>query len=282
MYTLREIKDRFKNNDPMVIAIMGNSIGCGFRADNSYSPNPYNSEPFGLLAVGIGTDTDNRVTVSGQHDTRVQSWAIQLYELLQSKNPASSIHNVSINGGHMEVHSGSSLNSVDLLQSRELQPDAVILPLQINEALIGGGIYWKSEAVVLINQILDAGWLPILMKENDLYDPAALNRSGFYEIISAVDEIADIYGLGVIDAFTPFKKALDAVDRSWEASELFWDNLHPNQAGHDLLFESVYGWLQLNEVKRVVSKNGSNVKEINTTIKINGEHRSIDSIRVKR
>ncbi len=244
---------KMRNNDPVYVAIIGNSVGCGFMADNTFVPNPYNSESWGLLANGFDM-TSSRLTNEGQYDTRINSWPIQVLNYLKNRNSLSAIYNLSGNGYATWNH--IQYKSVSCLADKIPKPDIVVIPLQINDASHSLEI-WAQNTTALIDDIRAHGMSPVIMKENDIdpIDIVGINgmdtvtqsipaRPWFYDIMNSVDTFAEIENVPVIDAFAITHPLMQKAGiGNYAGSGYLHDFVHPNQHGHDLMFSVVKCWL---------------------------------------
>jgi hypothetical protein len=235
--TYQEVIRKWRAGKPLRVVLIGNSISEGFYAN-------------GWEKIKETTETDPRglfrITMESQADETVTGVATKLRGLLRSKNPKSVLVNDS--GGGWDTSQTLGLASrkygtvppVDVIASviaTVPKYDAAFVALQINDLAHGLPLEtFAANTRTIVQRLMDAGIVPILVKENDI------NRPGFEPFIAEIDVIAKEKSLGVVDTYTPFHQA-GIVNKGMVSSGLLHDyNLHPNQAGHDLMFKAYAEW----------------------------------------
>jgi lysophospholipase L1-like esterase len=247
-------KAKYNNREPITIGIIGNSIGCGFRANNTFPSNETKGK-MGLLGECDNLDKDGRLTETGQYDLRIRSWAVQLNEYLKKKNKKNCIQNMSASGWDIRHHIADK--TVEKIALRVPKPDIILIPLQINDSK-GSVADYNRYLDILVQQIRALNMIPVIVKENaidpiDIFGVNGINsithrspeRRYFYSIMNAVDTIAIKENIEVVDFFSPTKKIISKKNiGESNTSGIMWDYLHPNQAGHDLMFSIIKKWMK--------------------------------------
>ncbi len=164
---LKDFSAAYKNQDQIVLGIIGNSKGCGFRQTGweLLVPGGENLEKNGLL------------TQVGQDNPEIHGWAQELQRWLKHKNSTSIIYNYSGSGWTTRNH--LEFGTVQKLAAKLPKPDIVFVQLQVNDRLkdivsvspLKGGISWeefKSNTEKIVTDLLNEGILPILVKEDNV------------------------------------------------------------------------------------------------------------------
>ena len=165
----------------------------------------------------------------------------QLRRLVQSKNPASVVDNASVSGW-------TTVKAIAWLsQAPPLRYDLAFLPLQVNDANQGAPVIeFTNHTQDILDRLVSVQAVPVLVKENDIYSlPESRFGVRYPDYMTAVDQLAAKNRLSVVDGYTPFHAAVVA-GGGIEACGLFLEEtyigLHPNQAGHDILFHAYEQW----------------------------------------
>lgn len=190
-------------------------------------------QPIRVLVVG------NSISAEGDPGSGVVA---QLRRLVQSKNAASVVENASVSG--LTAHKAQML-----LEQRNLAPesyDLVLLPLTVNDPNQGvSPEEFAGRLTAVIDHLKARQMVPVLVKENPITNIHE-SRFGYAytSYLAAVDTLAAQHGLNVVDGYTPFQAAVVA-GGGIEACGLFEAEqylIHPNQAGHDILFRAYEQW----------------------------------------
>jgi lysophospholipase L1-like esterase len=123
--------------------------------------------------------------------------------------------------------------------------DLAFLPLQLNDANQGTAPSKMAlNLETIIGRLKAEGIVPVLVKENDIHNLSE-TRWGypFPDYIAAVDQLAARLQVDLVDGYGPFHAAVVA-GVGIDATGLFYENdgVHPNQRGHDILFEAYARW----------------------------------------
>lgn len=255
--TYKDVVTLVQNDKPVIIGILGNSIGNGQFAKTN------NGHPFDTKSMLIQTQgpTYNMLTNFGPH-LPVEGWANQFYAYLLIKNRKSVVINYSGSawdtadqlGANPGTFGFAMQNNVALFINMKPKPHAILLPLQVNDFSHGLSVKKFTENYSqIINQLIAAGIVPIVVLENPIYNnkqlagkngaPLDVNQSALTNHIIAAKTMADARGLGVIDFFTPIDNlAKQQVGADYGTqlykTGLFSDSnivMHPIQAGHNLM-----------------------------------------------
>lgn len=224
--TAQEVIARWRAGQPVRTIVLGDSIGLGCCADGWER---------------LQTGADRRLTPQSEADNSVRSVTVQLRLLIQSRNTASVVRNASADGGR-------ALKLVPEIPGLLAAGyDLAFVPLQIND--INNGIpmgEFENHHTQLIRAIQAAGVIPVLVKENPIWDlpQRRFGNPSFAEFMSAVDRIAVTFGLSVVDTYTPFQSAVTARGGIATSGLYSDEGMHPNQAGHDLLFQGYATWFR--------------------------------------
>lgn len=230
---------KWQQGAPVRVVLIGNSMSLGFYADGWQRIEMTGADD----PAGAG-----RLTAQSHDDDDVLGVATQLRALLRSRNPESILVNESRNGWDTPMFLGLSgappVNVLGRVIAATPKYDMALVPLEIND--LGHGLAFDTFQFGLreiVKRLKDAGIVPVLVKENDI-GPLQPSRFGvpWAKYMDEVDVIAEEAGLSVVDGYTPFHEAVVAAG-SVEASGLLYDNdLHPTQAGHDILFAAYKKW----------------------------------------
>jgi hypothetical protein len=224
--TAQTVLARWKSGQPIRVVVLGNSISEGFYADGWER---------------LQLTPDMRLTPASEADDSVPSVITQLRRFVRSKNPSSVVVNTS-GAGYTAARTLAGLDQA--LDGKAY--DLAFLPLEVNDANQGNT---PAEMAITLQHIIDrlaaAKIVPVLVKENDIYGlPESRFGIPFSEFMAAVDQLAAQNHLSVVDGYTPFHAAVVA-GGGVESCGLFFVEqyqLHPNQAGHDLLFRTYQQW----------------------------------------
>jgi lysophospholipase L1-like esterase len=226
--TAQTVRAAWQRGEAIRVVVLGNSIGLGYYADGweqiALTPERHLAQPTEATGHGV---------------------TAQLQRFLRARNPATVVANESGDGA-TTVTMSAWLDRVVAVTPRY---DLALLPLQVNDANQGRAVsaftLWTER---MLDRLTAAGIVPVLVKENDLYDlPATRFGTPIADFMTAVDQIAAARGLAVIDGYTPFHAAVLAGGGPATCG-LFWPHddyavgLHPNQAGHNLLFQAAAAW----------------------------------------
>lgn len=214
---------KFLAGKAITAVLLGNSIGIGYYS-STYEVIPSISEYSGELLANERTSNK-----PGGH-------ASLLRKFLKSKNESSELINLSGSGWDTNDHLGIALPSTAVAPHKSLidgiflmqpKPDVVFIPLQINDANhnIDISVFYKNTSFI-VRSIKSAGIDVVLVKENYADIP------GYSAYVSYIDDIAREQGVQVIDTYTP----------SLGRKDLLFDYAHPNEKGHELIFEQYRKW----------------------------------------
>jgi lysophospholipase L1-like esterase len=221
--TAASVAARFQLGLLTKAVMIGNSIGCGYYATG-----------WEFLVA----EPNSKLTEASRKDARVRSAAIMLREKLMQANAGSDLINLSGSGWDTNDHAGTGrFPGADTIgDAIRLMPDVVFLPLQVNDFLLQRGTFaaFQANTRAMVQRLLDAKILPVLVKENYILENADGVR--FQRFIDEVDLIARERGIPVIDSYTPFRDAIQSTSTSVNKN-LYNDNVHPNGAGHALIFK---------------------------------------------
>lgn len=215
--------EKFQAGEAVIAVMLGNSIGMGYNATGyEVLRTRYNDSR--------GFAVEHRLDGSIGHSAMLRDY-------LKSKNPASQLVNLSGDGWDTNDHLGITLpsSSAPPHESSEVtirglspKPDIVFIPLQVNDAnhLISLPVF-EANTRRLVGSIREADIEPVIVKEND----TAIKDYELYQ--ARVSEIAKDMKVEVIDTYTPTRARPD----------LRSDYAHPNDAGHQVIFEQYRNWL---------------------------------------
>ncbi len=212
---------------PLRVVVLGNSISLGYYATGWER---------------IQLDAAGRLTPESQADDSGGGAVQQLSRYLRGRGDT--LVNESINGGTTPRMSPR----MDAIVAATPRYDLALLPLEVNDANQGFSVAaFTFQMHYMVDRLTAAGIRPVLVKENDIWDlPAQRFGTPIADFMTAVDQIAAERGLSVIDAYTPFHAAVLA-GGGIVTCGLFHgpdDGIHPNQAGHDLLFAVYRQWFE--------------------------------------
>ena len=172
-----------------------------------------------------------------------------LRAFLKSKNPNSNLINLSGDGWDTNDHLGISLPSSSVpahkstaltLISLKPKPSLVFIPLQINDANHSVPVsVFASNTRRIVTIIKKFGMQPVIVKEND----TAIRDYPRYQ--ACISEIATDMKVEVIDTYTPTRNRPD----------LMRDYAHPNDAGHQVIFDQYKAWLTKKPGQPAVEQN---------------------------
>ena len=224
--TAEDVRERWRAGSPIRVLVLGNSVSLGCCAD-------------GWERVRL--TPEGHLTAASQADDSGGGVVTQLRRLVRSRNPTSVVVNESGDGYDVA-------RAVAWLINRILPAnpsyDVAFLPLQVNDSNRGAPMpLYVTHMQTIIDRLKAAGVVPVLVKENDIYSlPEVRFGTPIASFMEAVDQLAARNNLSVVDGYTPFHQAVLA-GGGIERCGLFSDNeLHPNQAGHDLLFRAYERW----------------------------------------
>jgi hypothetical protein len=214
---------KFQSGQAVKAVLIGNSIGCGY-----YTIGWENLIP----------DSNGKLTAYSRIDASVRSAAIQLREKLLAANTHSDLINLSGSGWDTSDHLGTGrFPGVDTIADAiRLSPDVVFLPLQVNDFLLHRRNFaaFQSNTRTMVQRFLDAGILPVLVKENFLLESVA--GLDFETYIHEVDAISVEKAIPVIDTYTAFRDVMTSSPSNVSDKNIYNDNVHPNGPGHTLIF----------------------------------------------
>lgn len=218
-----EILQKFQAGEAIVAVMLGNSIGMGHGATgDEILKNRYNDSRNFTVEYRSSGD------IGHSHLLR---------QYLKAKNPNSELINLSGDGWDTNDHLGISLPSSSapphestetVLASLSQTPDLVFIPLQINDANheIPISVFAKNTRQ-LLTSVTENGSAPVIVKENY----AEIEKYPRY--VACAGEIAREFEVPVIDTYTP----------TLGRNDLLRDYAHPNQAGHQVIFDQYKTWL---------------------------------------
>lgn len=280
--TWQEVVAKVQTGAAVKIGILGNSIGCGQMANDStgavFNTTTMLDSSYANAITGGGTVS--MLSSFGPHNP-VEGWANQLFAYLQTKNPKSTVVNLSgsgwDSGDQLGVYSANSgkapvRNNVAVFASMAVKPDAVLLPLQINDWGHGQGLaFYNANTDAIVSQLQAAGIVVVMVVESPVYNRPETNptdgytqdRSSYpnnYNFVLAARTFAAAHGLGLIDFFTPMNDLILANAGTYYgdkacSSGLFADGcpctsggnpcpVHPNQAGHNIMANAAIAFFQ--------------------------------------
>jgi lysophospholipase L1-like esterase len=235
--TYQDIIRKWQTGAPIRAVMIGNSVGQGYYATGW--------EKLVLTEAGDPRGR-GKLTMQTQADDSVTSVATLLRRLLRTKNPTSVLVNESADGHDTNQLLGivgrgpdRPLDTLAAVIATKPAYDVAFVPFQIND--LGHGLPWETYQAnmrTIVQRLKDAGIVPVLVKENDI------NRPGWARYMAEVDVAAAEKSVAVIDTYTPFH-AVGVKAGGIVSSGLLHDhNLHPNQAGHDLMFKAYEEWFK--------------------------------------
>lgn len=213
------LQQKWRGGQPIRAVVMGNSISVGYYAT-------------GWERIALSPD---RHLIDRVHDLGGGAVVDQLRRLVLSRNAQSVLVNESMDG----ARSLSFYSDIEIRRIVAAAPryDVAFIALQVNDGITGLELeafnYFTN---LLIDFLLEAGIQPVLVKENSTFEDYVGT------LAAEIDKIAAARGVSVVDGYTPFRKAV--VDGGGiKKCGLFFDNgIHPNQAGHDILFNAYEKW----------------------------------------
>lgn len=262
----------YQTGKPVVVGVIGDSIACGFRANN-------------WREIG---EKDERITPDSQNNPNIGGWAQQLQVWLKQKNPNSIVYNVSGSGWTTEMV--LDRGSVKKLALMVPKPTVVFISLVVNDRYkdkpnidseVGMAFsQYPINLAAICKQCRDYGMTPVLVQEINEPLPAGagwkyaeyphrhrnpgIKHHAYSEYIQLVKTVAhsgkfykrniyviDVYSNSLNHGNYPryiyrTKDEHGKIDNSpgpedyrsdlytMEANNVF-DPIHPNQAGHDLI-----------------------------------------------
>jgi lysophospholipase L1-like esterase len=239
--TSQTIIRKWQEGAPIRAVIVGDSVAQGYYATGW--------ESLQLTAEGDPRGS-SKLTIASQADTTVTGWATQLRGLLLSKNESSVLVNESGGGWNSDMILGIARKSegdsfVDIVGSviaTSPAYDVAFVSLGINDLghsypyhLARGQATFRKNLRLIVQRFKTAGVVPVLVKGNDI------GRPEFADFMAVVDDIASLESVSTIDGYALFRAAFAAAG-DYRLSGLMEDYLHPNQAGHDLLFTQFVKW----------------------------------------
>ena len=235
--THQDIIRRWQTGQAIRAVMIGNSIGAGFYATGW--------EKLTLTPAGDPRGR-GKLTAETREDDSVTGVATQFRRLLRSKNPKSVLVNESADGWNSNMLLGiigrgpdTPVDTLAGVIAAKPAYDVAFVPFQIND--FAHGLPWETYQAnmrTIVQRLKDAGIVPVLVKENDI------NRPGWDRFMAEVDVVAAEKAVGVIDTYTPFHAAAVKAGGILESKLLHDHNLHPNQAGHDLMFKAYEEWFK--------------------------------------
>jgi len=267
---VRKMRYDYQNGKPVVVGIIGDSIACGYRANNWEK----------IEEVIAPVKENGRITQATQNDIRIGGWAQQLQAWLKQRNQNSIVHNFC--GSGWTTRMVLERESVKKLARMTPKPAVVFISLATNDRLkdernVGPEVVAQfSEYAMNLKTICQQckyyGMEPVLVKEineplpaGDGWEAAEYHRSkqnlkmkhhAYSEYIQVVEEVArnnmffgstlfvvDVYSSSLNKGNYPiYKDKLKGAAPSDFRSDLYamdatkiFDPIHPNQKGHDLI-----------------------------------------------
>lgn len=215
--------EKFQAGEAVIAVMLGNSIGMGYNADG-----------YELLAQRYN---DSRGFAIAHRSSGDVGHSRMLRSYLKAKNPESELINLSGDGWDSNDHLGISLSSSSapphesseaVIRELTPKPDVVFVPLQINDANHQLAVQtFASNTRRLVSSIRAAGIEPVIVKEN------AADIVGYPRFVACAGELAREMKVAVIDTYTP----------TAGRKGLMSDYAHPNEAGHQVIFEQYKAWL---------------------------------------
>lgn len=214
-----------KTNKPVLAAVIGNSIGCGYWSTGAPSLPSLCDVNGQLLSANRSTDA-----VTG-------SWVKLLRADMKVRNPASDLLNFSGNGWNSNDHRGiktaaspipSPTDTVEKILALPVRPSVVYLPLQINDEPLGLSVF-EANTRAIISALAAGGVATVLVKENYIS-----GSSAHAQFVQKTGDIAASLGIPCIDTYTPFLPTGDG---------LLYDTKHPNDKGQMLIYVAHRAWI---------------------------------------
>lgn len=214
---------KFLAGKAIVAVMLGNSVGMGY----------YSTDYEVIPAL---SDTSKSFTIDSRTSDLPGGQARLLRSFLRNKNESSQLINLSGDGWDTNDQLGISLpsssapkhrSSVEVILEMRPKPDVVFIPLQINDAnhKIPLTVFYKN-TIKIVDSLQAEGIDTVLVKENYTH------LDGYSAYIDMVDIIAGEKNVPVIDTYTP----------SLGKPDLLFDALHPNDKGHELIFNQYRNW----------------------------------------
>ena len=215
--------EKFQAGEAVIAVMLGNSIGMGYNAEGHEQLSSLYNE-----SRGFAIEHRNSGYVGHSR---------MLRDYLKSKNPKSELINLSGDGWDTNDHLGISLPSSSapphessevVIRALNPKPDIFFIPLQVNDPNHQLTVQtFASNTRRLVGSIREAGIEPVIVKENATQIP------GYPKFIACASELAREMKVAVIDTYTP----------TLGRPDLMSDYAHPNEAGHQVIFEQYQSWL---------------------------------------
>lgn len=232
------------------IAIIGNSIACGYRSD-------------GWEHIDSTLDRKGRATEATNYVSN--GWVQQFREYKQRTDPEFVLYNLSGDGWTTREH--IDRKTLKLLSKCSPAPDYAMVALSIVDRLkddgtISGGLsYYEyiANTVYLISGIANLNIKPVLVKENYVdmwggkgfapteYTAMAQVKkpgSGLHRCLSdyvgIYNTLAHIFDCEVVEFYEAMRGR--KLEYGMIGNTGIYDVWHPGQKGHDLMFREVLKW----------------------------------------
>lgn len=244
----QDVIRRWQNGDPIRVILIGDSVTLGCCAagwEKLHQTSEGDSRGSGRLSI-----LDRLTDDSG-------GLASQLRAMLRARNPESVLINESGDGwdsrmvlGLTRRRPGDPLVDViaDVMKTATPPSDLAFISLGINDfghgypyALTGWRDILRQNLLTMVRRLKAGGVVPVLVKTNDIDRIASLADLRWCDYMATLDALASEESIPVVDGYTPFHAAVVNAG-GFDESGLMYDYLHPNQAGHDLLFSQFATW----------------------------------------
>lgn len=215
-----------RTNKPVLAAVIGNSVGCGYQATGSPGIPALSDSNGQLLAANRSTNV------------ATGSWVTLLRGHLKARNSASDLLNFSGNGWNTNDTRGiktgvspipSPSDTVAKVLALAVKPAVVYLPLQINDEPLDLATFETNTRAIIA--ALAAGGIPTIMVQENYVS----GSSGYLSYVQKAADIATSLGIPCIDTYTPFLPNGDG---------LMYDAKHPNDKGHMLIYAAHRAWIE--------------------------------------
>ena len=238
---------RIQQGQPVRVVVIGDSVAQGFYAKGY--------EAITQTPPGDARGSERFVAGQREHEGNAGVMA-QLRSFLQERNAASTLVNESGSGWTAGMMLGQLrrqpedplVDVVGAVAAVAPKYDMAIVALGINDCnrfypykLSEAYADFRKNLVVMSERLLAAGITPVFFKANDVDRPIGLPGPTFAHFMDVIDDVGREKSVPVIDGYTAFHRAVVEAG-GFGRIAVMEDYLHPNQAGHDLLFSVVKAW----------------------------------------
>lgn len=216
---------KYRLGQPVVLAVIGNSVGCGY----------YGSGYANIPSISL---SNKKLTDAGRISNVCDGgWPTRLRLYLQKKNASSQLYNFSGDGWDSNDHRGLSGSSgvvgptatVPQILAMSTLPDLVFLALQINDPNHGLSLAtFETNTRAIISGLTAAGVPVVMVKES----PATLTN--YASFVTKAGDIATELGLPILD----FNSLWPLTSTGY-----MYDSLHPQDGGHARMAGAAINWL---------------------------------------